>query len=161
MMGAEGAVVHVGINITSAGAYLGAVRCPDLVLAEDGADRILSNQELDLPARLEDFRARVAQELRRLQPARVGLARTLMFKNWTMKGATARFSFEAAAMLAAVQEGYPCELVRQEDAAKSVGVALKEASKQLPAALGIEKTPYWKERSVAFMVARHLAEEHC
>lgn len=153
--------IYVGINIASAGAYLGAVQCPDEVLIKDQADRILPNDELDYPARLEDFRARVAQELRRLQPAGVGLARTRMFKNWTMSSATARFGFEAAAMLAAVQEGFPCSLVRQEDAARSAEVPIKRMVELLPKTLGIEKTPYWKERSVAFMVARHLAAEGC
>jgi hypothetical protein len=161
MMDENGAPVYVGINIASGGAYIGAVRCADDVLVDDAADRVLPNEELELPARLEDFRVRLAQELRRLRPAKVGIARTLMFKNWSMKAATTRFGFEAAAMLAAVQEGFACELVRQEDAAKSVGVPLKRAAELLPEALEIEKTPYWKERSVAFMVARHLAEENC
>lgn len=153
--------VYVGINIASGGAYLGAVRCPDAILTDDQADRILPNEELDYPARLEDFRARVGQELRRLQPAGVGLARTRMFKNWTMSSATVRFGFEAAAMLAAVQEGFPCFVVRQEDAARSAEVPMERMIELLPKALGIEKTRYWKDRSVAFMVARHLAVEGC
>jgi hypothetical protein len=151
--------VYVGINIASGGAYFGAVQGPDVVLTDDQADRILPNEELDYPVRLEDFRARVAQELRRLRPASVGLARTRMFKNWTMSSATTRFGFEAAAMLAAVQEGFPCLLVRQEDAARSAGVPTDRMIEMLPEALGIEKTRYWKERSIAFMVARHLAAE--
>jgi len=153
--------VYVGINIASGGAYLGAVQCFDVVLTDDQADRILPNEELDYPARLEDFRARVGQELRRLQPAGVGLARTRMFKNWTMSSATVRFGFEAAAMLAAVQEGFPCSVVRQEDAARSAEVPMERMIELLPKALGIEKTRYWKDRSVAFMVARHLAAEGC
>lgn len=153
--------VYVGINIASGAAFIGAVRCPDQVLLDDGADRILPNEDLDYPRRLEDFRARLAQELRRLRPAAVGIARTLKFKQWSMSEATTRFGFEAAAMLAAVQEDIPCELVRQEDAAPSCEVPLKRAAELLPDALGIEKTPYWKDRSVAFMVARHLAAERC
>ncbi len=160
-MNSNGASIYVGINIASGAAFLGAVRCPDRVLLDDGADRILPSEDLDYPARLEDFRLRLAQELRRLRPAAVGLARTRMFKNWTMAAATQRFGFEAAAMLAVVGEGIACELVRQEDAARSVGVPIKEAPDHLPEALGIEKTPFWKDRSIAFMTARHLAVEGC
>jgi hypothetical protein len=153
--------VYVGINIASGAAFLGAVRCPDQVLLDDGADRILPSEELDLPRRLEDVRARLAQELRRLQPAAVGVARTLKFKQWSMSAATTRFGLEATAMLAAVQEDIPCMLVRQEDAARSAGVPLKRAEELLPGALKIEKTLYWKDRAPAFMVARHLAAEGC
>jgi hypothetical protein len=151
--------VFLGVNISGGGAYLGAVRGPDRILVEDEADRILPNESLELPLRLEDFRARLAQEMRRLRPTKIGVARTLMYKGWSMKSATSRFGFEAAAMLAAVQEDFECELVRQEDAAKSVGVRLTEAAEQLPDVLGIDRTRYWKDRSIAFMIARHLSEE--
>jgi hypothetical protein len=151
--------IFLGINIAGGAAYLGTVRAPREILVADQADRILPNDGLDRPLRLEDFRARLAQEMRRLQPAKVGVARTRMFKNWTMKAASNRFGFEAAAMLAAVQEGFDCELVRQEDAAKAVGVPIEKVPELLPAALGISKTPYWKDRAAAFLVARHLAGE--
>jgi hypothetical protein len=149
--------IFLGINIAGGAAYLGAVRAPEEVLVNDQADRILPNDGLDLPLRLEDFRARLAQEMRRLQPAKVGIARTRMFKNWTMKAASNRFGFEAAAMLAAVQEEFECELVRREDAAKPVGVPIEKVPELLPSALGISKTPYWKDRAAAFLIARYLA----
>jgi hypothetical protein len=151
--------VFLGINIAGGGAYLGVVRAPAEVLVADQADRILPNDGLDRPLRLEDFRARLAQEMRRLQPAKVGIARTRMFKNWTMKAASNRFGFEAAAMLAAVQADFDCGLVRQEDAAKAVGMPLEKVPELLPTALGISKTPYWKDRAAAFLVARYLAGE--
>ena len=149
--------LFLGINIAGGAAYLGAVRAPAEILVDDQADRILPNDGLDRPVRLEDFRARLAQEMRRLKPAKVGIARTRMFQNWTMKDASNRFGFEAAAMLAAVQEDFACELVRQEDAARGAGVPIKQVQEMLPAVLGISKTPYWKDRAVAFMVARYLA----
>jgi hypothetical protein len=74
-----------------------------------------------------------------------------------MKNATGRFGLEAAAMIAAVQEGFECHLVTQEEAVKTVKVPLPRLSVALPARLGIEPTPQWEERSVAFLVAAHLA----
>jgi hypothetical protein len=158
-MSAEERPIFVGINIAGGAAYLGVVRAPEEILVSDQGDRILPNDGLDRPLRLEEFRVRLAQEMRRLQPAKVGIARTRMFKNWTMKAASNRFGFEAAAMLAAVQEGFPCELVRQEDAAKAVGVPIERVPELLPDAIGISKTPYWKDRATAFLIARFLAGE--
>jgi len=151
--------LYVGINIASGGVYLGAVQSPDAVLADDQADRILPNEDLDYPARLEDFRARLAQEFRRLQPATIGIARTRKYAQWSMAEATKHFGLEAAAMIAAVQEGFDCHLITQESAAKSVGVDPKDVVGQLPDRLGIERTHHWERRSVAFMVAVHLAKE--
>lgn len=160
-MGSEDASpsVFVGINIAGGEAYLGAVRAPREPLVSDPADRISPNSQLDMAPSYEDFRARLAQELRRLQPAKVGVARTRKYRSWSMADATTRFGLEAAAMLAAAQEGFECQLVTQEDAARTIAVPLPKLIGQLPGRLDMTKTPYWAERSVAFLVAAHLAEE--
>jgi hypothetical protein len=148
---------YVGINIASGVAYFGAVRRGE-ALVEDSADRIRPNAQLDDSPRYENFRARVAQELRRLQPAVVGVARTRKYGQWTMAAATKRFGLEAAVMIAAAQEGIDCRLVTQEEAAKTVKVPIPRLTDLLPERLGIEPTPpYWDDRAVAFLVGAHLA----
>src|SRR4051794_36295556 len=92
--------IYVGINIASGEAFLGVMR-GDEALVDDNADRIRPNVQLGDAPRFEDFRARVGQELRRLQPAAIGVARTRMYGKWTMANASKRFGLEAAAMIAA------------------------------------------------------------
>lgn len=128
------------------------------VLVEDGADRVAPNMQLADAARLEDFRARLAQEFRRLQPAMVGVARTRKYQNWSMADATMRFGLEAVVLLAAVQEGFEARIITQEEAARTVGVPVTKIAEQLPHSLEIERTSRWKDRAVAYLVARHLAE---
>lgn len=151
------APVFVGVNIASGCAYLG-VCCGSEVLVGDGADLVVPNGQLADGARLEDFRARIAQELRRLRPKVVGVARTRKYNNWTMANATTRFGLEAVVLLAAVQEGFDGRIVTQEEAAREVGVPVTKVAEQLPSRLGIEPTSHWNERSVAFLIAGHLAE---
>jgi hypothetical protein len=148
---------YVGINIASGVAYFGAVRGGE-ILVRDSADRIRPNGQLDDATRYENFRARVAQELRRLQPALVGIARTRKYGQWTMATATKRFGLEAAAMISAAQEDIECRLVTQEEAAKSVEVPIQRLTAILPERLGVEPTAYWNDRAVAFLVAAHLAK---
>lgn len=150
--------LYVGVNIASGAAFLGALRGGE-ALIEDAADRIKPNAQLDDAPRFEDFRARVGQELRRLQPAIVGIARTRKYSNWTMANASTRFGLEAAAMIAAEQEGLPCRLVTQEEAAKTVKAPIPRLTQALPGRLGIQPTPYWGDRAVAFLIAAHLAWE--
>ena len=150
--------VYVGINIAAGVAYFGAVRDRE-ALVDDKADRIRPNAQLDDASRYENFRDRVAQELRRLQPAVVGVARTRKYSQWTMAAATKRFGLEAAAMIAAAQEGFECRLVTQDEAAKTVKAPIPRLSTVLPERLGIEPTPYWDDRAVAFLIAAHLSQE--
>ncbi|HXF31589.1 MAG TPA: hypothetical protein VN522_08705 [Solirubrobacterales bacterium] len=149
-------LVHVGINVASGTTYIGVMRGTE-PLVDDGADRIRPNAQLDHAARFEDFRARLGQELRRLQPRVVGIARTRKYGNWTMANASTRFGLEAVAMIAAEQEGLECRLITQEEAAKSVEVPIPRLSEALPKRLGMEQTPHWNDRAVAFLVAAHLA----
>jgi hypothetical protein len=147
---------YVGIHIASGAAFLAAISGGQ-PLVDDSADRIRPNAQLNDALRLEDFRARVGQELRRLQPAKVGVARTRKYGNWTMANASKRFGLEAAAMIAAAQEDFECQLVTQEEAAKTVEVPIPRLGRVLPGRLGIEPTPYWEDRAVAFLIAAHLA----
>jgi hypothetical protein len=148
--------VFVGVNIASGCAYLG-VCCGSEVLVGDGADLVMPNSQLTDGLRLEDFRARLSQELRRLHPRAVGIARARKYNNWTMANATTRFGLEAAVLLAAVQEGFDGRIVTQEEAARGVGVPVTKIADKLPGCLGIEPTPHWNERATAFLIARHLA----
>ena len=158
-MTVDGPPVYLGIQIASGVAYLGVVREDGEVLVDDPADRIRPNAQLDEASLYENFRARVGQELRRLQPAVVGVARTRKYSQWTMADATKRFGLEASAMIAAAQEGIECRLVTQEEAVKTVKAPIPRLTDVLPERLGIEPTPYWKDRAVAFLVAAHLAGE--
>jgi hypothetical protein len=150
--------LFVGINVSGGIAYLGVANAGGEVALDDPAPRIGPNAQLDVARRLEDFRSRIAQELRRIRPQAVGVARTRRYQRWGYQEAFDRFTLEAAVMLAAVQEGFPCRQVKQEDAARATKVPVTKIAEALPERLGIEPTPYWRDRSVAFATALTLAE---
>lgn len=151
--------VYLGLRISSGVAYFGAVESPDQLLLDDPLDKLASNTHLDTAAKLEDFRARVAQELRRLEPAAVGVARTMRYQQWSYQSAFDRFSLEAAAMLAATAEQIPCYVVKQERAGKAVGLPPNQIADRLAGRLGIEAPAHWEHRSVAFAAALALVED--
>lgn len=157
----DGPGVVVGISVRGGEAYFAVVQCPDTPLVDDPLERITPTQQIDRPAGLADFRDRVAQELRRLQPRAVGVGFTRKYSSWTAEDAFRRFGLDAAAMLAAVDLGISCQRVREEDAAGAVGVAPTKLPEQAPARLGIDKTKYWSHRVWAIATALHVAKEQC
>jgi hypothetical protein len=153
--------VVVGIAVQHGVAYFAVVQCPDILLLTDPLDRIVPTEQVDRAEVLRNFRDRVAQELRRLQPRAVGVGFTRKYKGWTAQEAFTRFSLDAAAMLAAVDLHIPCLQVRQEDAARAVGAAPKLLADHAAARLGIQKTTYWSERVWAIATALYVAQERC
>jgi hypothetical protein len=149
--------VYVGINVAGGIAYLGVCRGKQLDLS-DTAESIEPNRQLALAEQLEDFRARLGQEFRRLAPQEVGIARTRKFSQWQYKPAAARFGLEAVAMVAAIQEGVPCSMVVQEDAAKAAQVPVTKFAEAMPARFGIDPTHHWDKRALAFATALALAK---
>jgi hypothetical protein len=153
--------VVVGISVRGGQAYLAVVECPDKFVATDPLDRITPTQQVERPEVLGDFHDRVAQELRRLRPRAVGVGFTRKYKNWTAEQAFRRFSLDAAAMLAAVDLGIPCQQVREEDAARAVGVAPTKLAEEAAGHLGIGETDYWNDRVWAIATALHVAKCNC
>lgn len=149
--------VYVGINVAGGIAYLGVCRGEQLAL-DDAAESVEPSQQLPLAERLEDFRARLGQEFRRLAPQGVGIARTRKFSQWQYKPAATRFGLEAVAMVAAIQEGVPCSLVVQEDAAKAAQVPVTKFAESMPSRFGIDPTLHWDKRALAFATALALAK---
>lgn len=135
------------------------MRCPDTVLLDDPLDWITPTEQVDRPEALGDFRDRVKQELRRIKPHAVGVGFTRKYKNWTAQQAFKRFSLDAAAMLAAVDLGIACRQVREEDAARSLGVAPTKLAELAPTKLGIDRTNYWDDRVWAIATALCIAED--
>ena len=157
----DGSGVVVGIAVQHGQAYFAVVECPDKLLLSDPLDRITPTQQVDRPEGLADFRDRVAQELRRLRPVAVGVGFTRKYKSWTAEEAFSRFSLDTAAMLAAVDLNIPCTQVRQEDAARAVGIAPTALAQHAAATLGVEPTKYWNERVWAIATALQVAQEQC
>jgi hypothetical protein len=153
--------VVVGLAVLGGIAYFAVVRCPDRLLLTDPLDRIVPTKQVDPPQALANFRDRVGQEFRRLQPRAVGVGFTRKYKNWKAQDAFRRFSLDATAMVAAVDLNIPCQQVRQEDAARAVGVAPAKLVEQAAAKLGINETKYWNERVWAIATALHVAQTHC
>jgi hypothetical protein len=149
---------YLGIAVARGAVYLGVVREPDELLLDDLAERIQPSAQLELDAQLGDVRDRVRQELRRLKPAAVGVARTRKYMNWKYQPAFDRFSLEAAAILACVDAGVPCRMVRGEDAAKAVPAPPSQIAEHALQNWSITPTAYWKDRVWAFATAMALAK---
>lgn len=151
----------VGVSVRGGRAYFAVVECPDTFVAGDPLDRITPTQQVERPDVLGDFKDRVAQEFRRVRPRAVGVGFTRKYKNWSAEQAFKRFSLDAAVMLAAFDLGIPCQQVKEEDAARAVGVAPTKLAEQAAARLGIDATDYWDERVWAIATALHVAKDAC
>jgi hypothetical protein len=150
--------LYLGVNVASGVAYLGVVRAPDQLMVDDPGDRVEPSASLGDAARLDDFRSRVQQELRRLKPAAVGVMRPRKYNGWMWSAAFNRATLEAAVMLAAVAEGVRCTIVRAEDAAKAVPAPPTKVVELAANRWGIEPTEHWKDRVWAFATAMALAK---
>jgi hypothetical protein len=150
--------IHLGISVAGGAVYLGVVREPDELVLDDPAERIQPSAQLDLAAQLGDVRDRIRQELRRLQPAAAGVARTRKYTSWQYQAAFDRFSLETAAILACVDEEVSCRLVRGEDAAKAVPAPPTKVTERAHRQWDITPMAYWKERVWAFATAMALAK---
>ena len=148
-------------HIAKGEAYFGAVECPETALIDDPLERIGLAKHLEGSAQLADFSSRVAQELRRLQPIRVGVVRTRKYQGWVYRDAFSRIAPEVAIMLTCEGLGVPYEQVRQEDAAKALQLPPQFLVDRAAERLGVERSRYWQYRAWAFAGARWLAKEHC
>jgi hypothetical protein len=104
----------LGISVRGGRAYFALVQCPSTPLLGDELDRISPSAQDDHAAVLGNFRDRVSQELRRLQPRAVGVGFTRKYQNWSAAEAYARFTLDAAVMLAAVDLNIDCASRRRD-----------------------------------------------
>jgi hypothetical protein len=149
--------LFLGVHIASGIAYLGVATSADGLIMSDPADRIRPSPQLADANQLGDFRDRVSQEIRRLQPAEVGVFRTTRFRNWSFTDAWTRFSLETAVMLAAVGEGVPSRHVVAEDASGTVPCPPNKIPDIAAEAWGVQRPQYWRERAPALAAALALA----
>jgi hypothetical protein len=150
--------LYLGVSVSARVLYLGVVRAPDEFLLDDAAERIEPSAQLELDGRLGDVRDRLRDELRRLKPSRVGVTKTKKYSNWKFADAFDRVSLETAVILACVDEGIPCRIVRSEDAAKAVPAAVTKVEEQAADRWGVEPSKYWKHRVWAFATALAMAK---
>jgi hypothetical protein len=148
--------VHLGVHVTAGVAYFGTAQ-GEIILADDPLEKIEPTAQLPVGMRLRDFRDRFGQELRRLQPASVGVIRTTKFSQWTFADAWGRFSLEAIVLLAASDEKVPSQHVVAEDAARTVPCRPKDIAARSAQAWGVPKMRYWKQRAPAFAAGLALA----
>ncbi len=157
-VGGVNTLVYLGINVAARVVYLGTVRGEQLGL-DDPATRIEPSQELNIARRVDDVRVRVRQEIRRLKPVAIGMMRPRRYAGWKWADAFDRSTLEAAIMIAAVEEGVPCSVVRAEDAARAVPAAPTKVVEQAADRWGVEPQPQWKDRVWAYATAMALAKE--
>jgi hypothetical protein len=157
----EGGDLVVGVSVRGGRAYFAAVRCPDTVLIDDPLDRIAPAAQGEHAAVLANFRDRVSQEFRRLRPRAIGIGFTRKYQQWTAEDAFTRFTLDAAVMLAAVDLNIPCSRVREEDAARAVGLPPNMLAQAASAKLAITRTKYWNDRAWAIAVAIAIAGKYC
>lgn len=151
----------VGVSIHAGVAYFGVVKCPDVILIDDRLDRIVPATQGSLSTDLDDFKNRVLQELRRLQPHAVGVGFTRKYGGWTAQNAFKRFSLDAAVMIAAAELGVRCDRVKLEAAAKAVGVPPTKMDELGASSLGISPPRNRTERTWAVATALAVAETVC
>jgi hypothetical protein len=77
---------------------------------------------MDTSDGLLDLANRFRQQLRRLRPTAVGLMSTRRYRGWIWAHAAIRGRLEAVIMLVSADLGIVCRLIRQEDAARILGV---------------------------------------
>jgi hypothetical protein len=147
---------YLGINVSARVVYFGVARDGQLVL-DDPAERVEPSAELDDARRIDDVRVRVRQEIRRLQPVCLGVMRPRRYSGWKWSDAFSRATLEAAVMMAAVDEGAKCDVVRAEDAARAVPAAPSKVVEQAADRWGVNPTAQWEERVWAFATAMALA----
>jgi hypothetical protein len=148
----------LGVSVRGGQAYFALVCCPATPLLAGELDRITPSTQGVHATQLGNFRDRVSQELRRIQPGAVGVGFTRKYNNWAAEDAYTRFTLDAAVMLAAVDLNIECVRVSEEDAARAIGVPPKDLSARAAGALGVTPTKYWKERAWALAVALHVAQ---
>ena len=125
---------------------------------DDDLECIRPTEQLGDAERLDEFRKRVVQEIRRVVPAEVGIFRTTKYSNWSFKDAWARFPLEGAVMLAATDERRPSRHIVAEDAARCAGGDKTRIPELAAGVWGVGPTKrYWKERAPAFAAAIALA----
>jgi hypothetical protein len=148
--------------ISTGEAYFGLVSCPDVSVMDDPLEKVGLAGHLKGAEQLADFQARVAQELRRIRPIRVGVVRPRRYSGWVYKEAFARVAPEAAIMLACHDLGIEFHEVRAEDAASALMVPPTALPERAAERLGV-KPPrrFWKHRAWAFAGAQYLAGKHC
>jgi hypothetical protein len=148
---------YLGVNVSARVVYFGVVSDGQLDL-DDPAERVEPSGELDDARRIDDVRVRVRQEIRRLRPACLGVMRPRRYSGWKWSDAFERATLEAAVMMAAVDEGTKCDVVRAEDAARAVPAAPTKVVEQAADSWGVAPTAQWKERVWAFATAMALAK---
>lgn len=158
MTSSENERPFLGVNVVRGVAYFGAVDHRGLPMLHDELECVRPTEQLGDAERLDEFRKRVGQEIRRLNPAEVGVLRTTKFSQWKFKDAWARFPLEAAVMLAATEERVPSRHIYAEDAARTAGGDKSKISDLAAGTWGVAPTDrYWKERAPAFAAAVALA----
>ena len=138
--------VFLGVNVSAGVLYLGVVRASGELVLVDEAERIQPSSQLALDSQLGDVRDRMRQELRRLRPVAVGIARTTKYNGWAYQSAFDKFSLETAALLACIDDDVPAQLVRGEDAARAVPAPKTRVVERAAEIWEIERTRYWKDR---------------
>lgn len=146
----------VGVHLRGGDAYLAVVDPPELLRDEQPLRRLQRSPYMDPADALADVYGRARQLLRGLAPAEVALLHTRAYRNWAYSEAFQRASMESALMLAARTEGVGYVLVKQEEAAATLGCAAPQLGAR---ALTLRAGPaplYWRDRSLAYAAAIHL-----
>ena len=145
----------LGVHIAAGTAYLARVDAGGQVVL-DGPDRLVPSKHLTDATQLRDFADRFAQELRRLSTVAVGVVHPRLY-SWKYSDAFVRVSLEAAIMLRAAEADVHYACVKQEAAARAVGVPLPKLSSALAAKYGISAPPLWSQRCLAVLAAAAVA----
>jgi hypothetical protein len=148
----------LGVHVAGGIAYFGVADHAGTPVMNDDLECIRPTTQLGDAERLDEFRKRVVQEIRRLDPAGVGVFRTPKYAQWTFKNAWARFPLEAVVLLAATDERVPSRHIVAEDAARRAGGDKTRIPEGAAAAWTVAPARrYWKERAPAFAAAVALA----
>lgn len=149
----------LGVNFAAGTAFLALVRAPDQLVL-DHPVKIAPSDSLTDVVRLKDFGDRFVQQARELGVSLVAVAHPRLYGGWTYADAFERVSLETTLMLSLKPTGIEYRCVKQDGAAKAIGVSKpKHAPVELAKALSLSGVVHWNNRSVALMVALVVAKE--
>jgi hypothetical protein len=142
----------LGVNVVDGVAYLMVVDASGTPLPET-ADRVAPPADGDSGKRLAAFSEIIARGLRSQRIDVVAVARPVRYTNWRYADAADRAALETCIALAAHANGVHFESVGQHHAANVIGLPMSRLGDLLASRLGIHKTPSWRERWPALLVA--------
>ena len=147
----------LGVHLVAGAAALALIDQDGSLLDVDDVRRLVPSSNLDIGLTERDYLARARQIVRGWRPDTVAVLNTRSYANWKYADAFARITVETCWRLAAAEEDCALVLIKQEHAAKVLGVNRKGwKSTDLVAAVAdrVDARPlYWDKRSLAYVAA--------